>query len=232
METAAPTAIVVAHGRLSPRGLAAARRRLAALPVPRLVVAADGGADHAARLGVRVDYLVGDLDSLTNAEQEALASGGASIERHPTDKDATDLELALMVARRHAAHIVVLAAWGGRVDMALANVLLLADERLAGARVAIWEGDETLWAIRPPGDRVADAIAPGVPRAGDRLSLLPLGGAATGIVTHGLRWPLAGETLEIGPTRGVSNRVVDPSAHVELASGLLLAVHTPASAAG
>jgi len=221
------TAIVVADGRLGPHGAPTIVRRLAALPGPRLVVAADGGARHAVRLGLAVDVLVGDLDTLTRAEREALAEGGTRIERHPAAKDETDLELALLAARQQADRIVVLAALGGRADMTLANALLLADDRLAGAQVSLWEGHETLWAIRPPGGRVADAIAPDVPRAGDRLSLLPVGGNATGITTAGLAYALDGTTLAMGPARGVSNVLTAAGAAVALDGGLLVAVHAP-----
>jgi thiamine pyrophosphokinase len=55
-------------------------------------------------------------------------------------------------------------------------------------------------------------------------SLLPLGGATTGVVTTGLRFPLVGETLEAGSTRGVSNVFEDRVASVSLDAGVLLAV--------
>lgn len=222
------TAIVIAHGALGE--VAALHRRLAMLPRGTLVVAADGGARHARTLGLEVGLLVGDLDSLTADEREAFEAAGARLDVHPTDKDETDLELALLAACARADEIVVLAALGGRPDMALANVLLLADPRLAGARVAVWEGDHTLWLIRPPGDAIGARLGPAGAAPGDRLSLLPIGGPATGVTTKGLAYPLAGEALELGPARGVSNWVTDASAHVALQGGLLLAVHTPAGA--
>lgn len=221
-------AVVLADG--APGDVAVLRRRLAALPHRPLVVAADGGARHALALGLVVELLVGDLDSIGASERAALAGAGVAIQVHPEDKDETDLELALLAAIARAEAVVVLAALGGRPDMALANVLLLADPRLAAARVTIWDGAHTLWLIRPPGEALI--ARPGIAAAapGDRLSLLPIGGPATGITTTGLAYPLAGETLALGPARGVSNRVTDAAAHVALDGGLLLAVHTPAGA--
>ena len=58
------------------------------------VIAADSGMDHALALGVEVDLLVGDLDSVL-PESIPLAK---RVERHPWDKDVTDLELALLAA--------------------------------------------------------------------------------------------------------------------------------------
>jgi len=62
----------------------------------------------------------------------------------------------------------------------------------------------------------------GVP--GELLTLLPLGGPATGVRTEGLEYPLAGETLEPGTTRGVSNVFTSTGARVTLTDGVLLAV--------
>ncbi len=63
-------------------------------------------------------------------------------------------------------------------------------------------------------------------RPGDLVSLLPLGGDATGIWTTGLAYPLRGETLPFGIPRGISNVLTQPTATVRLRSGLLLAVVT------
>src|SRR5438128_1284712 len=116
------TAIVVAGGDAV--DVDAARRWL---PPTGLVVAADSGALEAARLGLHVDVVVGDFDSLPPAALAAAVARGATVERHRPDKDKTDLELALDVAlARGADRVVVVAGAGGRLDHAIANVVLLA----------------------------------------------------------------------------------------------------------
>lgn len=60
-----------------------------------LVIAADGGLRWAQKLEVRVDVVVGDMDSVDAAALAEVEAGGAEIVRHDPDKDATDLELAL-----------------------------------------------------------------------------------------------------------------------------------------
>ena len=62
----------------------------------------------------------------------------------------------------------------------------------------------------------------GVP--GELLTLVPLGGAATGVTTDGLEYPLRGETLAPGTTRGVSNVFLGREARVTLERGVLLAI--------
>src|SRR5438034_10430384 len=59
------------------------------LPDAALVIAADSGLHQSGPLGLRVDYVVGDLDSADPAAVDAARRAGAVVERHPVDKDAT-----------------------------------------------------------------------------------------------------------------------------------------------
>ena len=72
-------------------------RALAAVPSGAPVIAADRGAEYALSHGLQVEVAVGDFDSITPAGLETLERAGTRIERHPSAKDATDLELALDV---------------------------------------------------------------------------------------------------------------------------------------
>ena len=216
-QPAKPRAIVFANGEL-PAG-AADRLR----PGDWLV-AADGGARHCLALGRTPALVVGDLDSLTDAEQTRLEAAGVRWERHPPAKDETDLELALLSAARAGAEFIgVLGALGGRLDMTLGNVLLLAHPALAAVRVELWHGPQTLWLIRPPGGPVAG-------QPGDTVSLIPLGGQAEAVTLTGFQYALHAEPLRAGPARGLSNVLTAPQAQVALSAGQLLAVHTPGRA--
>jgi thiamine pyrophosphokinase len=192
----------------------------ARLPAAGLVVAADSGLHHARLLGRAVDLVVGDLDSVDPGELDAAVAAGARVERHPTDKEATDLELALAAAAG-AAEIVVVGGTGGRLDHFLANALVLASPRWAHARITAYMSDATLHVARDSVD------LEGTP--GDLCSLLPVGGPAVGVRTKGLRFPLRAETLATGTTRGVSNELEDTTARVSLDHGTLLVVQPGAT---
>jgi thiamine pyrophosphokinase len=190
-----------------------------------LVVAADGGAHNARALGLVPDALVGDADSLDPRTARWLAEHGATIVRHPTAKDETDLELALLYAcDAGAADIVILGGWGGRPDQEVANLLLLAHPRLAGRRVRLLGASYELFLLHA-GDEGTFSAA-----AGETVSLLPLGGETRGVHTAGLRWALAGDTLRFGPARGVSNEVTAATVRIRVEEGLLLVVHLLAGA--
>jgi thiamine pyrophosphokinase len=189
-----------------------------------LVIAADGGSLHAETFGLPLDAVIGDLDSLSEDTLAELSAKQVDIQKSPVEKDETDLELALLyAAERGATQIVVLGAFGGRLDMSIANLLLLTYPQLSEIRIEIWNGKQTAWIVRPPGDEIQG-------KAGDTLSLIPLNGEARGVTTRNLAYPLHDETLPAGPSRGLSNILTSNKASIRLQGGFLLAVHTPGRA--
>lgn len=205
------TVLVLAGGDAAPASLA--------LPPLAAVVAADGGADLAQALGVAVDTVVGDLDSIA---PETLA-GAARVERHPREKDATDLALALEAALRvEPQRVLVVGGSGGRLDHLLGELLLLASDSLAAVQVDAQLGSAAVHVIRG-----ARTLA-GSP--GELVSLFALHGPARGVTTEGLRYRLRDETLEPGSTRGVSNLFERAEATISVKSGVVVAVRPSGSA--
>jgi thiamine pyrophosphokinase len=196
----------------------------AALEVPpgAPVIAADKGLEHALALGLDVTVAVGDFDS---ASPEALAvaeAAGVRIERHPQEKDATDLELALDLALTLSpVRILVLASAGGRLDHLLSSALLLASERYARSQIDAFVGNARVHVLR--GERELEG------QPGELLTLLAVNGPAEGVTTVGLAYALRGETLEPGSSRGVSNVFAASRARVTIERGVLLAVRPGAT---
>ena len=212
--TGARTAIVVANGVLP--DLALFSRLLATAAV---IVAADGGARALLQAGWRPAAILGDMDSLPPDLLAAWRAGAGETLVVPPEKDETDLELALRyVLQRGACRIAVLGALGGRVDHELANLLLLAAPLLDGIDAAVLDRRTRVVAVKDTLELTG--------RPGDLLSLLPVTASAMGIVTEGLKYRLDGDTLLLGPTRGVSNVFVQERIAVRIAAGVLLAIHT------
>jgi thiamine pyrophosphokinase len=191
------------------------------------VVAADGGAARAAALRLTPAVVVGDLDSLDPAEVERLEAARIPIERTSVDKDESDAELAVLAAiARGADRITVLGAFGGpRLDHALANVWLLSHPALRARDACLLDARGRVRLLDATAGPVRAMLAG---RPGDLVTLLPFAGAASGITTAALRYPLAGETLEPGPARGLSNVRLESVATVELHGGRLLIIEVPA----
>ncbi len=180
------------------------------------VLAADGGVRHALAIGLAPALVIGDLDSLQPDLRRRLQAQGTAFLPFPTDKDATDLELALRhAAAQGAAEALVFGAVGSRWDQTLANLLLPCLEDLAGLRVTFRDGPQSACLLRGGERRTFYG------RPGDTLSLLPLRGDAVGITTEGLRYPLQEGTLRFGASHGVSNELTASVATVRLRQGLL-----------
>jgi thiamine pyrophosphokinase len=189
---------------------------LAAAP---LVIAADSGVGHALALGLRVDLVIGDFDSAMPEDVERAIAAGARVDRHPADKDATDLELALDAARAlGATEITVLGAGGGRLDHLLANLLLVTAETYADVTIDALVGEARATVVRT----VRQIVGP----PGSTVTLLAIGGTARGVTTTGLRWTLTEAELTAASTRGVSNEIVTSPATVRLRRGVLLAIQS------
>ena len=188
------------------------RERLPAMPTCSPPTPACGVADA---LGLHVDHLVGDLDSADPARSTRRSRSGTTVDRHPAEKDATDLELAFDAAVARGARRVVLVDGGGdRLDHLLGNLLLLASPTLAGVEAEAFCGT-----ARGSRSRVA-AI-----RRGDRGTARQLRDAAGGRrprARHrhrGIALSARDEELAPGTTRGVSNELVAGWGSVQLSGG-------------
>ena len=204
--------VVVVAGDEAPRAEAAL-----SVPLDAPVIAADGGLDHARALGLSVALAVGDFDSASAEAVAAAEAEGTRVVRHPAEKDATDLELALGEALAFAPErVLVLAGSEGRLDHLLSLLLTLAAPRFAALELDAAVGDARAHVIR--GERSV-AGAPG-----ELLTLLAVNGPAQGVRTEGLAYELRGETLEPGSSRGVSNVFTTGTARVTVEDGVLLAI--------
>ena len=207
-------AVIFANGNLPDRKIV--ERWLT--PADR-VIAADGGTRNALTVAVTPHVIIGDLDSLQEADRLQLEHAGVQFIVYPTHKDATDLELALRYAlEQGASEIVMFSALGGRWDQALGNLLLLTLPELNGVPACIVDRNLTMMAIRHQA-KIHGHI-------GDTLSLIALAGDATGVTIEGCEYPLQNAVLPFGATLGISNVLAEPLATITVKEGVVLAVHT------
>lgn len=192
-------------------------------PLPRLlpagahVIAADSGLAAARPLGLEVDLIVGDLDSVDAEDLAAARRAGIPVERHPVDKDRTDLAIALDVARGLGARqVVVVGGDGGRLDHLLAGALLLAAPDYRSLAITALMGSAVLTVVHDEAELTG--------RPGDTVSLIAVHGEALGVRTRGLRFALDDEALPPGSSRGVSNVLTRATATIGLRAGVLIAV--------
>ena len=179
------------------------------------IVAVDRGLDALLGAGLSCDVYVGDADTVSDAGRALVdAAADFEVERHNPYKDYTDLALALDAVRRRwpNAEVVATCATGGRPDMALSVLGLLADYTDAPVWIAedevtarILHQDE-IWTIENAEGKTFSIIA-----------LAP----NTEISEHGLEWELDHAPLALLADTGISN-VVRRTATIQVHRGVAI----------
>ena len=180
------------------------------------IIAADGGARYCEILERLPDTLIGDLDSIPADLLKDFKTRDIEILKHPERKNATDLELAIDLAiKKGATKIYFAGMLGGRWDMSLSNIFLLAHNKYEKIRLSILSTDCVLHILHPGKHSFKTKL-------GQRVSLLPLKEDAQGITLTGFEYPLNHYTIPFGSSIGVSNVTSDTTVHVQHSRGVLL----------
>lgn len=186
------------------------------------LIGADGGTRHCLAVNRLPHVVVGDMDSIDPALLARLAAQGVIIERHPTRKDWTDLELAIRRAVADGAgEVLLVGALGGRLDQTFANLLVSA-RREWTVPVLLADGYQTAQVLR------SDECFTLTGAVGSTVSVIPLSQEVTGITYTGLEYPLIKATLPLGSTRGVSNVIAHSPATICIEDGVALVVQEEA----
>jgi thiamine pyrophosphokinase len=200
-------AVVLTHG------VPPSRETLAsALAGASLFVCADGAADNARAYGFEPGIIIGDLDSLT---PEMLEKTPSDRVLRDTDTERTDTEKAIryVLSRVGFTEILLLGASADRLDHVVGHLSLLlrysdrARIVLEDDRCRAWVAGGTVPLDHPPGTVV---------------SFFAVGGPAEGVTTHGLKYPLTDQRVELGVQDSISNVIEQRPASVRVASGKLL----------
>lgn len=204
------TALIFLHGELTDLSHLPPEARNA-----ELIIAADGGAEHAVKAGLPPDIVIGDMDSISPITFQQLRHT-ATWESYPREKDYTDAELAIQYAlKQNVSKLYIAGFLGRRLDHMLANMAYLAT---LPVEIVLLEGSQRVFFIHKR------SIISG--KKDDELSLIPLNEDCQNVTTEGLAYPLHGETLPYGTTRGVSNVLVGKEAVVTVKKGILVCIHS------
>jgi len=175
-----------------------------------LVICADSGYEHAKKMGISPDIILGDFDSLSDIPTDI------KVLRYPPEKDLTDTEIAVEYAFDNGCkEFLFLGATGGRLDHELTNIFLMKQiSKRSGAATIIDELNK----IRLVTDRLTITEP-----AGTFISLVPLTDCK-GVTTFNLKFPLNDADLYVGKGLGVSNEMMDDQAEVIIKEGFLLVI--------
>lgn len=193
------------------------------------VVCADSGLDAAYKLGLAVDYAMGDFDSVSKEvllkykNQKTEHTNSTEFVQYPAQKDATDMHIVLdWVVDRLPSEITILGATGRRLDHFLANLNILMKPLSYGIPTYMVDEHNRLYLLDH------SHIIRREDMFGKYISFIPLTEEVSAVYLRGFKYELDGQTLTLGDSIGVSNEIDEnqEAALVEFGDGVLVAIES------
>lgn len=182
------------------------------------IIGSDGGANHAYKMNIVPDYIIGDLDSINNNIIDYYKNKNVKFEKFPTKKDETDTELCIELSKKlQAKEIHLIGALGGRIDHTIANINLLYYIRKRGIKPKIISDKEEIYIAMCEEVNVYGEV-------GNTISIIPIKSDAKGISLKNLEYPLDNYNMEFSSPLGISNVMIDTYCSVKVNEGTLIII--------
>lgn len=180
------------------------------------VIAADGGYEHLAAMGIRPDVLIGDMDSIQEKELEKQTEEKFRTIRLPKEKDDTDMLAAIKLGMSKGYYDFALyGGLGGRMDHSLANLQCLLYLKNRGCKGRLYGSNYQL-------ELLADESVEYPAEYKGMISVFAFGGDAVGVTEEGLKYDLKDAVLKQEFPIGVSNEFTGRQSRIEVKNGKLL----------
>jgi thiamine pyrophosphokinase len=186
-----------------------------------MIIAADHGLEAVDKLGIPVDFIVGDFDSVPESLLKKYRENSTPIETFPREKDKTDTQIAIELALLHnATSIDLVGATGSRLDHTIANIHLLLLPLQRMIETCIIDSNNKIY-LKQTNFSVERSR-----QYGDYVSLLPFSDQVSGLTLRGFKYPLEAVILTTGSSLGISNEIQEDLAQVEFSKGILLVIES------
>lgn len=184
-----------------------------------LMIAADHGLTVSDRLNLKLDFIVGDFDSVPETILAKYREKSTQIETFPTEKDKTDTQIAIELAlMHHPTQLDIVGATGTRLDHVLANIHLLLLPMQLDIPAALIDSRNKIYLKKE------SFVIKKKQQHGDYVSLLPFTEKVSGLTLKGFKYPLDHIILTAGSSLGISNEIREEEANVEFMEGILLVI--------
>lgn len=185
-----------------------------------LVIAVDGGLSYCGILGVEPDIIIGDFDSVSEQEAEAVYTLESQIPeriiRLPREKDDTDMMAALKEGlSKGYRDFRIYAAMGGRFDHAFANIQCLLYLKNHGAVGYLVDGTGMTLVIVNETVRFQRDLE-------GLLSLFSLEKESRGVTIRNMKYTLENENIRNDFPVGISNEFIGKEAEITVEDGALV----------
>lgn len=184
------------------------------------VIAVDGGLSYCGILGVEPDKVIGDFDSVSEKEREAISLLQEQVpDRIMTlqpEKDDTDMLAALKYGLELGyREFRIYAGTGGRFDHTLANIQCLLWLKNHGAVGYLMDGAGMILVLQNEAVHFQRNLE-------GYLSLFSLGREAKGVTIQGMKYPLKDYTITNDYPIGISNEFQGAPATISVENGELV----------
>lgn len=182
-------------------------------------IGADGGVLTLINRHILPDYAMGDFDSIDDNQKEKIHKNAPHILTYPTEKNETDLELAINKAiQLNPSKVYLFGVTGGRLDHALINIHLLSQiiqHRIKGIIIDKWNYIE----LTNPGTHTVyqDDYYP-------YISFVPFSTPVSNLTLTHFKYPLSNYELHLGSSRCISNELIGTFGTFSYKAGNLLAI--------
>ena len=193
-----------------------------------LILCADSGAEHARKLSLPVNTIIGDLDSITPETLrffEEHKNPSCDIIQVP-EQEHNDFEKALInLCERWSGSVRILGMTGNRADHTLSNFSVMLRYADTFSNLEAFDGEfvHSFLTTKQNNRSIECPI-------GTTISLMPFG-EAIGVTTKNLQYPLSNQTLRLGEREGLSNISTASPVSISIESGaLLVSIQNPQNA--
>lgn len=188
--------------------------RLTDIDKAQFVIACDKGAEYAHRADIVPDLLVGDFDSLNDAD----CVRAKKILRLPAEKNDTDTMFAVKEAlKERFSEIYMYCAAGGRPDHFLGNLQAAAFAAEKGVKTTIFSDSATFYVF-------TNGSVELVRRSEKFFSVIALSDRCDGVCIDGAKYPLDNAVITNDFPLGISNEWVQNTVKICVKGGVAVVV--------
>ncbi|ALX50509.1 thiamine pyrophosphokinase [Lentibacillus amyloliquefaciens] len=182
-------------------------------------IGADRGALTLLENNIMPDYAVGDFDSMAEADKDTVRKQAKVFDPYPSEKDETDLEIALKQAYTlKPDKLYLFGVTGGRLDHALINIQLLYSIMDQGIQGIIADHQNLLELSEPGSHKI------NYDQHYSIISFIPFTPCVKGLTLEGFYYKLSDETISWGSTLCISNQLISDFGTFSYDEGILLVI--------
>ncbi len=182
------------------------------------LICADGGLEKVSNYGIIPDIIIGDFDSVASNVLKQYENR-IPIEKFPSEKDFTDMELAVELAvSKGYKNIILTGASGSRLDHTLGNILLMEKYFKDGVNISIIDNNNEMKIISDNSELFIEY------KEGYFISIIPITEFIQGLCLEGFKYNLDNVDVERGSTLCISNQIKDNKGKITLKKGRAIVI--------